>query len=45
MVTRKTSISLGAMESIMLKETETVTKLFRICSRSVDNEVFTVSMS
>ena len=45
MVKRKMSISDGAMVTIITKEKATVTVLCKICSRSVERDWFTVSIS
>ena len=45
MVTTKTSTNAGEMTTIIRKEPTTVITLAAICSRSLDNEAFTVSMS
>ena len=38
MVTQKISTSFGAMDSIIPKDTVTVTTVWRICSRSADRD-------
>ena len=45
MVMTNTSTSTGEMTTIMMKEPTTVITLAAICSRSLEREAFTVSMS
>ena len=45
MVMTNTSTRAGEMTTIMMKEPTTVMMLAAICSRSLDREAFTVSMS
>ena len=44
-VTANTSTSTGEMRIIMMSAPATVIRLVRICTRSLDSEVLTVSMS
>lgn len=44
-VTAKTSTSSGEMRIIMLSAPATVMTLVKICTRSLESEVLTVSMS
>ena len=45
MVMTNTSTSTGEMATIMMKEPTTVMTLAAICSKSLEREAFTVSMS